>query len=246
MSRCKCGTRPKATAPPILTLRPQDLGEPNYFVLGIFVSLPPPPPLFSIVYAEDAATFCNKDPQRLRDEFAPYSTEASTNALKKLWYKNCECAPEQGTYTILIMYEGDGLFGGSDWITFITDSGVSINTGVKPVGLSVEREALPDELFVYSVYANPPGAVKILIGDMGRPGGAGFRIRVLSISVKFEPSGCYQAPPPENLPDGDYPSFPSIPYPVPPPVAFIPPEPELDPIKLPPPLPPPDECCDCE
>jgi hypothetical protein len=244
MARCKCGGIPKKGTPPIVTLRLHELASPGYFVAGVFISLPPPPSIVSIAYGEGAETFCRKNPDELSGEFAPYDTAASTAALKRLWYKSCECAPEQGNYDVTVRYQGYVNEPGEPERQVIFDGAPTYRMSTQPRNLSVVPVPLTGDRLDYRLLAQPPGLAPYFVGTVVSNTDSRFRLQVDAINVVFEPSGCYSSQPPSN-PDttGDYPSYPSIPFPSPPPIAYIPPEKEK-PARAQPPTPP-DDCCDC-
>lgn len=244
MSKCKCGSVPKKSTPPIVTLRLQDLAEPNYFFIGVFISLPPPPSIFSIVWAESADKFCARDPKTLNSEFAPYSTEASTNALKKLWYKSCECAPEIGIYRINVLYSGFLIrVPPPDSQVIFNGETPFLSTFFPPKNLRINRIEKGGGRQAIVVDIDKPDRTPYRVGAIIEDTDSRFRFRQDGLKITFEPSGCYSAPSPPNLDEvGDYPSFPTIPYPTPPPVAFLPEEPRRVRISTPPPI---DDCCDC-
>lgn len=246
MSRCKCGSIPKKGTPPIVTLRLQDLASPRYFIGGVFIALPPPPSIFSIVWAESAGAFCAKDPNQLKDEFKPYSTLASTNALKKLWYKSCECAPQFGNYQITFFWTGLAVVNGQLVVVIRRGRTVSTEVGFMPKNLRIVRTpSIPPATDVEAFVDNAEGQ-PYMISRIVRDTGTDFRFRLDNFSLKFTPKGCFSpsVPPPPSA--GDYPSPPNIPFPVPPsyyiPDETVPPPPKEKPPIIPPP-PPPPECC---
>lgn len=244
MAFCKCGGQPKAATPAVVVLRLNDVAPKNFFFAGIFIDLPPPPSLLSIIWAEDAQVFCAKDPSVLKDEFAPYSAEASTAALKKLWSRSCECKPERGSWRVRVFWDGYVTEeGGERWNVRFAES--VFFTSRQPRNLAVLRTNELGGRFDLSLVASPPNLAPFIVGVLGANTTALFRIVVSKIEITFLPSGCYAVPPPP-APDtiGDYPSIPPFPFPIPP--AFVLDPPPIPPPPLrPPPPPPPDECCEC-
>lgn len=246
MGKCKCGAKPKKGTPQLLTLRIQDLAADRYFYRGTFFSLPPPPSIFSAVWGEDADIFCNRDPATLKDEFAPYSSEASTNALKKLWYKSCECRPQFGNYQIRFKWTGLAVVNGN--LVVVIEKGDTLSTEVQflPKNLRIVRTPSIGTWTDVEAIVDMPDGKPYMISRLVRDTGTDFRFRLDSFSVKFSPQGCYSPTVPPPLGEGDYPSVPTVPYPIPP-IAYLPEEPppvKKPPIVLPPPPPPPpEECC---
>lgn len=244
MAKCRCGARPKAGVPPIATLRLQDLNDPNYFFAGVFLSSPPPPSTFSVVYGEDSQTLCNRDPELLQFEFAPYSTNASTAALKKLWRKTCECKPELGVWTHVYTYSTfvvSSFFPNGRRETFTVNS----NTLGAFVGMRLEILNLPNSSVAnwYGYSSTDNYRAEKLLNSSSINGGTSRSI-TSSFSQEVVTPGCYgSARPLPEQPDGiASPWVPTVPFSDPPPVAYIPRDPPKRPVVF---TPSPDECCDC-
>lgn len=243
MAKCKCGSRPKKGAPPISTLRLQDLADPNYFIGGVFISAPPPPSLFSVVWGEDTTTFCARDPDRLYLEFAPYDTAAATAALRRLWTRNCECKPIKGIwqYSFSIKYGGcSNAFGCKNYSAVSTSNYQGAAVGVRVENYSTATRA---GVRVYGFTPNSNYTLEQIIYTSEVRDDYGVYFSVAFAQGRIS-DGCYSSPGQEPpLPPGGLP----YPHPTTPPLT-IPPDFILYPEPPPKPVPKvssPAECCDC-
>lgn len=246
MSKCICGSRPKKGAPPISTLRLQDLVSPNNFIRGVFVGLPSPPSLYSVVWGEGTDAFCARDPDRLNKEFAPYDSTTFTNALKKLWAKNCECAPVIGTWRFDVQFEVKTCIASQG----CTTSKFEIGGNIRGAAIGVLNEFSQDANFkrirVTALLLESNYQERVTMYSQSVLNYPGSELKATHTQKIIIP-GCFPLPkddPP--LPSGGYPlanppssALPDLP------IAWIPDEPK--PPKPPPlidlPPPPPPECC---
>jgi hypothetical protein len=197
-----------------------------------------------VVYGEDTATLCNRNPDLLQFEFAPYSTNASTAALKKLWRKNCECKPERGVWANEFVYETfyvDSSFPNGRRSRFTVSGGMTGPfVGMRLVIIQTARTANA-EWYGYSSSDNYQA--EKLLQTRGIAGVPNPTI-TSSFSQKKITSGCYAAgvPLPAQPTGIASPWVASTPFVVPPPDFYIP---EVPPKRRSLPPPAPEECCDC-
>lgn len=243
MTKCICGSRAKRGAPPLSVIRLQDVALPLFNFGNNPFQFPLSPPGFSALWAEDTQTLCARDPDRLYLEFKPYSASLLTAALRRLWSRNCECAPVVGLWRVTVNFKltdcnTRGVCGSGDFPNQSQISGAAVGFLVVQ---SVESGRINSSLQAYVSSDNYASRVALFSQSVADNPGS-------SIVVTYEQSllspGCLASPeqdPP--LPPGGEP----YPYPVTPPLsqppdAFLPPD-KVKPT-IPPP-PPPPECCDC-
>lgn len=243
MAKCVCGSRPKRGAPPLSVIQLQDVALPIFNFGSNPFQIPPSPPGFSAIWVEDTVTLCARDPDRLYLEFAPYGATLLTAALKRLWTKNCECAPVIGLWEVSANFKitncnAVGVCSTSDFPNQTQREGASVGFRVIE-GVSGGSKTSRIEAYVFSNGYSVP----VTLFSQSVPNNPGSKI-VATYAQRLLSPGCLPSPgldpplPPEELP---------YPYPVTPPLTLPIPYylPDPIPIPKPKPPPPPPECCDC-